>query len=439
MVRPGHRLLIFSAGVAAPGLLAFIWGPILWFVVAAVIPVLLLAWWDARGAAAMLAQIRVSRTAPRVVGRDLEFRLRTVISNDGSRPLSGELRDVRPAACVPAWAPREFQLAAGASLEIDDDCRIPQRGLHTFGPMWIRVTGPWGLMEAQQEVACPAEVRVLPESFASREQLQKDLGAELLTLDRISRSRQTGAGTEFVALDFYRRGDDPRRVDWRATARHGYPIVRRYQVERHRDVLILIDSGRLMGALTDRGTKLDCAVDAALNLARVALHSGDRCGIGVFDSELRGYLPPIAGSKSLKSLVDCVYDLQTQWRETDFTQLFAELQRRQSKRTFIVILSDLADAETSRSHCLALSRLNRRHLVLFAALRTPLLQRTVHRAPATVLDGAQQTVAMGLLRDRRRSLHVLRHGGVHVLDVEPRQLTLPLINQFIELRQRNQL
>jgi hypothetical protein len=28
---------------------------------------------------------------------------------------------------------------------------------------------------------------------------------------------------------------------------------------------------------------------------------------------------------------------------------------------------------------------------------------------------------------------------VHILDVEPQQLTLPLINQFVELRQRNLL
>jgi hypothetical protein len=44
-----------------------------------------------------------------------------------------------------------------------------------------------------------------------------------------------------------------------------------------------------------------------------------------------------------------------------------------------------------------------------------------------------------LNRDRDRALHELQHGGVHVLDVEPRQLTLPLVNRFIDLRQRNQL
>ena len=49
------------------------------------------------------------------------------------------------------------------------------------------------------------------------------------------------------------------------------------------------------------------------------------------------------------------------------------------------------------------------------------------------------TAAMGLLRDRRRALYSLEREGVHVIDVEPQQLTLPLINQFVQLRQRNLL
>ena len=102
-------------------------------------------------------------------------------------------------------------------------------------------------------------------------------------------------------------------------------VVRRFQVERHRDVMIVVDCGRLMGADVGRGSKLDCAVDAALNLARVVLQSGDRCGIAAYDHRVRGFLPPIAGTQALRSLIDCVYDLQTQWHESDFTPMLAEL------------------------------------------------------------------------------------------------------------------
>jgi uncharacterized protein (DUF58 family) len=280
---------------------------------------------------------------------------------------------------------------------------------------------------------------VLPETFASRERLQKDLRAELKLLDQMQRSRQFGTGTEFESLYPFRFGDDPRRIDWRATARQQTLVVRRFQVERHRDVMIIIDTGRLMGADVGRGSKLDCAVDAALNLAQVVLHSGDRCGVAAFDRAVRGFLPPIAGRSALRSLVGCVYDLQTQWHESDFAPMLAELRARQAKRTFLIVISDLADAETSKRLCASLYQLQRQHLVLFAALKTPLFGRVVDEPIAEPSDAARKAVVFRLLRDRRRALHSLTRHGVHVVDVEPHQLTAPLVNQFIELRRRNLL
>jgi uncharacterized protein (DUF58 family) len=420
-------------------LIAFVWAPILWVTTLLLVALIAASAVDARHAGRLADQFQVARRMPQVVGRDLPFTVQLTLINTDRLKVTGELRDVRPDECRPVLESHSIQMNGADRHDFWSTVRIPRRGLHRFGPVWLRVEGPWALAEVQREVDCRGEVKVLPEQFASREQLQKDTGAQALLLDKIVRARQAGAGTEFMGLDEYRQGDDPRRIDWRSTAKHRFPIVRRHQVERHRDVLIMIDSGRLMGAMTDRGSKLDCAVDAALNLARIALHSGDRCGIGVFDSSLRGFLKPLAGPKSLSRLTECAYDLQTNWQETDFTRMFAEIQRKQSKRCFLIVLSDLGDAETSRAHCAALARLSRRHLVLFAALRTPQLPAVIKYPPATVQQGAEQVVAHGLLRDRGRALHALRHGGISVLDVEPRHLTLPLINRFIEMRQNNQL
>lgn len=438
-MRPGRHMIRIAGLLAILGTFAFAWEGMLWVFLIAVLVLSALAWRDRQIARTAIGNLSVSRKLPGVVGRDLNFESTLILTNTGTTTIQGEVRDVLPSACVPDWVVHPLELNANSTITLATEFRIPIRGEHAFGPVWLRVAGAWGLVEVQHAVECPGVIKVLPETFASSEELQKDVGANLLLLDKVSRSRQVGAGTEFVSLFPFRQGDDPRRIDWRASARQRTPIVRRYQVERHRDVLILIDSGRLMGTLTDRGSKLDCAIDSALNLARIALHGGDRCGIGVFDSSLRGYLAPLAGPKSLSRLVDCVYDLQTEWRETDFTRMFAELKHRQAKRSLLVILSDLGDAETSRMHCAALARLSQQHLVLFAALQTPLLRKVIREETASIQQGAGQAVALRLLRDRSRAIHALKHGGIHVIDTVPQRLTLPLINQFIELRQRNLL
>jgi uncharacterized protein (DUF58 family) len=438
-LRPGINLVRAVAGLAAISITAFFWPPVVFPLLLALLVLAGAVEFDRRQLKRAFAKLQVNRSLPAIIGRGVAFDSALYVTNASDRLLAGQLRDELPAAAVPRLQIHSLQIQGGQSTTFGTRIQIPSRGRHAFGPVWLRAAGPWRLIEGQQPFDCRGSVDVLPETFASRERLQKDLRAELKLLDQMQRSRQHGTGTEFESIHPFRLGDDPRRIDWRATARQRSLLVRRFQVERHRDVMIIIDSGRLMGADVGRGSKLDCAVDAALNLAQVVLHSGDRCGVAAYDREVRGFLPPIAGRSALRSLVGCVYDLQTEWHESDFTPMLAALRSRQAKRTFLIVISDLADAETSQRLCTALGQLQRQHLVLFAALKTPLLDRVVDQPIVEPRDAARKAVAFRLLRDRRRALHSLTRHGVHVLDVEPRQLTTPLINQFIGMRQQNLL
>jgi uncharacterized protein (DUF58 family) len=291
----------------------------------------------------------------------------------------------------------------------------------------------------QQAVGTPAAVRVYPESLLSQGELAKDSAAELKLLDQLRMSRNRGIGTEFESLEEFRFGDDPRRVDWRASARMRRPVVRRYQVERHRDLIVLLDTGRLMGADARQGSKLDCAVDATLRLMRLALRGGDRCGLGIFDDRVLGYLRPLAGHNALPMFLESLFKLQSRWRESDFSAMFATLQSRQTKRALVVVLSDVSDAETSGRYRASLFHLAQRHVVLFVAIQTPLLREVLHTPLKTMDDGFKKAVVFRILREREQAIHELRRGGIHVLDVEPSQITAPLINQFIELRAANVL
>ena len=73
-------------------------------------------------------------------------------------------------------------------------------------------------------------------------------------------------------------------------------------------------------------------------------------------------------------------------------------------------------------------------MVLFAALRTPLLRDIVHSPVESILDGSRKAVAFRVLREREQALVSVKRSGVHVLDVEPARLTVPLINRFVALR-----
>ena len=71
-----------------------------------------------------------------------------------------------------------------------------------------------------------------------------------------------------------------------------------YRIERDRDVVCVVDCGRLMAApLADR-TRLDAALDAAVAVAAVADELGDRCGVIAFDGEVLRSPAPAAGRRA---------------------------------------------------------------------------------------------------------------------------------------------
>ena len=61
--------------------------------------------------------------------------------------------------------------------------------------------------------------------------------------------KQRGEGTAFAGLRDYVPGDDPRLLDWKATARHARLITREQSIERSQTVVAMIDCGRAMTQL----------------------------------------------------------------------------------------------------------------------------------------------------------------------------------------------
>ena len=188
-----------------------------------------------------------------------------------------------------------------------------------------------------------------------------------------------GLGTDFESIRDYLPDDDVRQINWTASERVGRPMSNVYRVEQDRDVVCLLDAGRLMSAPLDtRTTRLDAAVDAVTMVALVADELGDRCGVTVFDREIRRRLAPTTqrrarrssqpSSTSNRTLVDSDYDLA--FRTVG-----------NAKRALILVLTDLVDEAAARSLVDAVPVLARRHAVVVASVRDPDLDAAVTTEP----------------------------------------------------------
>jgi len=313
-----------------------------------------------------------------------------------------------------------------------------RRGTVAVERAWVRVPGPLGLMTGLAVIDLHGEAAVVPDlrpvrtaalRFATERHFRAGLKVE----------RYVGDGTELDSLREHVHGDDPRSIDWRGSARHNRLITRQFRAERNQQVVLALDTGRLMAEPLLGIPKLDHAVTAALLLSWVSLRAGDRAGWFSFDARVGQWAEPEGGKHVFPALRLLAGRVDYSDQETNFTLGLTALAQRLRRRSLVVVLTDFVDTVTAGLMVENLDRLARRHLVVFVALRDPGLGAVAAEEPADLPRLHRAVVAGALLREREVVLQRLRGQGIQTIDAAPSQIHPRLINTYLEIKRRERI
>ena len=396
--------------------------------------------------------IRLERVVPEKGARERSDEIVLRLNNPLSRAIVMDVRESAPrdlVAVEPDWS--EVRVASGATTRLSYEIRPRVRGRREWGRAAALVRSPLGLLRSRVESPVGDSILVQPETrrYLRSEALDpKRVLAEL----GVRAKRMRGDGQEFESLREYVVGDEPRRIDWRATARRGRLIVRNHRHEETRTILLVVDRSRLMGARAPRlgeestregfaATKLDHAIDATLALAFASLVAGDRVGLVVFDRGVTRPVSPVVHRASLGLFVDALSAVQSVSFEADYRRLTREILGMQQKRAMVIVLTDFMEVDSDEL-IRPMSLLASRHEVIFVALREPILEQLedsgrrdpAEKAQARPIELYRRIVLADLLREREGRLVTLRRQGISVLDVPPSEATAASLNRYMELR-----
>ena len=191
-----------------------------------------------------------------------------------------------------------------------------------------------------------------------------------------------GRSLDFDDLRAYVPGDEVRDIDWKATARHGSPLIRRYVAVRRQTVLLVTDTGRNMAAQSRSGeTKKDIAVLALGVLGYLAHRHGDAVGLVCGDASGTRTLPAKGGEAHLERLlrhIDSHARLDAPPSSIDDQLDF--LARTIKGRHLLFVVADEIPATAATAQLLR--RLRAQHEVLWLTIRDAELA-PAHLAPGT--------------------------------------------------------
>jgi len=328
----------------------------------------------------------------------------------------------------------DVSLARGRTLEVARDRTPLRRGTRELGPTFVLWSSRIGFFRIRAQAAGGGKIAILPAATPQRQGglTHRSLREELGIRSRMPR----GEGTEFESLREYVAGDDPRHVDWHASARRGRLVVRQHQTERRHTVMIAVDTGRLMAGQIDASSKLDYAIDCAVALARASKEYGDRVGLLAFDRELRVFVRPKAGFGGVGAIVNATLALSPFPFEPNYRVLVETLARHQKRRALVVVLTDFVEGSASRELEEYLAVLARRHYVMLVAMRDRMLGELDLRDPSITRERLYRRLALqDLAAEREAALARIAAFGAQTLDLDPARITAPVLNRYLAIRQ----
>jgi uncharacterized protein (DUF58 family) len=382
---------------------------------------------------------RVWRSPPSLGVRSKVF---VELHNFGRRAVIARVTDETSRALRREPPVVDLAAPAGGMAIAEYDILPAQRGDLRLGKFFVRYQSALRLAERWAVAETSAIVRVLPNLEQAKQQTLYLIRTRQVAMER-RRRRVRGLGREFESLREYRTGDEFRNISWTATARRSKLITRVFQVERSQTVWIVLDAGRLLreqivrdGAAL-RLSKLDYAVDAALALAQVAMHSGDRVGLLAYGRDIQKNCNAGRGAPHLRSIVDSLALVHPEPYEADHARAAHALLSEQHRRSLIVWITDLAETAGTPDVVEYALQMTRRHLVLFAAVGQPDLHKRVVQRPESEDEMFRYVAAIEIVQRRELLLRRLRQQGVLAMELMPGALAAALVNHYLDIKDRS--
>ncbi|HSC32093.1 MAG TPA: DUF58 domain-containing protein [Gemmatimonadaceae bacterium] len=385
-------------------------------------------------------QLEIERAIPERIGLGDAASGRYVVRVAAGRALHVSLYDDLPRGV------RSDDARFGVRVvRADTPCTLPielegaERGTWALGRVVVRADGWLGLVRRTYRWEMPDQVVVVPSMAGVSHYRLLSLHHRLRDLG-MRNIRRRGDGSTLSGLREYVVGDEPRRIDWKATARRGVLISREYTVEQGQTVMLAIDCGRMMTQLEGDVPRFEYALSSAMLLADVATQSKDQVGALVFDDEIRAWAPATRGTAALERVHQAIMPTAASMAEPDYAAAFRVLGERQRKRSLVVLFTDVIDPRSSQALIALTSRSASRHLLVVVALRNDrLIAAARPERGASTSDLFEAAAAEELVTARETALARMRHAGVSVLDVSPRAMTAAVINRYLELKARASL
>lgn len=325
------------------------------------------------------------------------------------------------------------QLVPSETVQVRYELTPKRRGSYDMGNIHLYVSSLWGLLERRFTVVQPASFKVYPSFMMIR-------NMEILSVENkakvcgIKQVRRIGSSTEFDQIKEYVAGDDYRTINWKASARKHQLMSNLYTDEQSQQIFNVIDKGRGMQHTFHKMSLLDYAINASLALSYLAIQHSDHAGLISFEQNVDTYVPASSKSNQLELLMHFLHKESTTYIQSDYSVLYEHIHRKVNKRSLFVIYTTFDTNISMERQLPYLRKLAASHVVLVVFFQDDEMSKLVDKKPNSTEDYFIHVSAANIEFEKRMIVKNLRRYGIRSILTRPENLTVDVINKYLDLK-----
>ena len=207
-----------------------------------------------------------------------------------------------------------------------------------------------------------------------------------------------------------------------------------YQEEQSQHIYNVIDKGRGMQHTFNGMSLLDYSINATLALSYMAIQHRDNAGLITVEKSIDTFIPAGKNVHQMEHIMETLYKEKTSFIQSDYGALYELIRKKVNKRSLIVIYTTF---DTNVSMERELPYLASSHVVLVVFFKDKELRQMAEKDPIQKEDYFNQAIMQSFEFEKKMIVRNLQRYGIQSILTEPENLTVNVINKYIDLKARN--
>jgi|SRR5690606_6914231 len=141
-------------------------------------------------------------------------------------------------------------------------------------------------------------------------------------------------------------------------------------------------------------------------------------------------------SGQLKKISEALYNVQTNFYESDFSRLYQDVKFSIGQRSLILLFTNFETLDAVNRQMKYLRGIARNHLLVIVFFQNSELQNLIHKNPENMQEVYDEIIAEKLEFEKKLIIQELRKYGIYTIYTLPENLNIEVINKYLEIKAR---